>query len=221
MAAKSKISFLILFFLLLSASALTQTTYEVTPGVKNNQIVLQLANISQTESADDIHVKLVKSSDNLEFNKNEIELQNINSVEEKEVTFSFDVKYNAVITKPDTITFLVTGSNNVYLTKEFVLRYTAPTEYKLEQNYPNPFNPATKIRFTIPNVETRHASSLQTVSLKVFDILGNEVTTLINEPKETGYYEVEFNASSFASGVYIYRLSVGKFVSTKKMVLLK
>lgn len=220
MTTKSKISFLIFFFLLLSTSALTQTTYEVTPGVKNNQIVLQLANISQSEAVENLQIKLVKGSDNLEFNKKEIELQNINSVEEKDVTFSFDVKYNAVITKPDTIQFLITGSNNVHQTKEFVLRYTAPTEYKLEQNYPNPFNPTTKIRYTVPVRDAYYASPTH-VLLRVYDILGNEVTTLVNEPKETGYYEVEFNASSFASGVYVYRLSAGKFVSTKKMLMIK
>ena len=61
----------------------------------------------------------------------------------------------------------------------------------------------------------------QEVSLVVYDILGNEVTTLVNEQKEPGYYEVDFNASSFASGVYIYRLQSGSFVSTKKMMMLK
>lgn len=89
----------------------------------------------------------------------------------------------------------------------------AVTDYALEQNYPNPFNPSTTIKFQIP------ADGF--VTLKVYDILGNEVTTLINEEKPAGRYEVNFNASSLASGVYIYKIQAGSFISSKKMLLLK
>lgn len=92
-----------------------------------------------------------------------------------------------------------------------------PVEFKLEQNYPNPFNPSTKIRFSIPKV----GSGLVLTVLKVYDILGNEVATLVNEDKPAGRYEVEFNAASLASGVYFYQLKAGSFVETKKMILLK
>ncbi|NWG28557.1 MAG: T9SS type A sorting domain-containing protein, partial [Ignavibacteriaceae bacterium] len=99
------------------------------------------------------------------------------------------------------------------------------TTFNLEQNYPNPFNPSTKIKYTIPVVETRHASSLQFVTLKVYDILGNEIATLVNEEKPAGEYEVEFHTSSIqhhpASGIYFYQLKAGSFVETKKMILLK
>ena len=101
-----------------------------------------------------------------------------------------------------------------------------PEVFELEQNYPNPFNPTTKIRYSIPR-STEYYSVLQNVTLKVYDILGNEVATLVNEPKEPGYYEVEFsagsfgNATEFASGVYFYRLQAGSFISTKKMMLLR
>ena len=87
------------------------------------------------------------------------------------------------------------------------------TDYTLFQNYPNPFNPSTTIKFQIPNDGF--------VTLKVYDIIGNEVTTLINEQKPQGRYEVNFNASSLASGVYIYKLQAGSFADTKKMLLLK
>ncbi len=98
---------------------------------------------------------------------------------------------------------------------------TVVNDYFLSQNYPNPFNPTTKIKFTIPAVETRHASSQHAVSLKVFDILGNEVATLVNETKPSGTYEVEFNAEGLSSGVYFYQLKAGSFISTKKLLLLK
>ncbi len=97
--------------------------------------------------------------------------------------------------------------------------------FNLEQNYPNPFNPSTKIKYSIPVVETRHASSVQ---LKVYDILGNEVATLVNKQQQPGNYEVEFNSSAgtniyspLPSGIYFYQLKVGNYIQSKKMVLLK
>ena len=93
-----------------------------------------------------------------------------------------------------------------------------PNQFYLYQNYPNPFNPSTKIRYTIPAVGT---SLMKFVQLKVYDVLGNEVTTLVNEEKPTGYYEVNFNASQLASGIYFYKIQAGSFVSTKKMILLR
>jgi len=95
------------------------------------------------------------------------------------------------------------------------------TKFSLFQNYPNPFNPTTKIKYEIPNVETRHASSLQFIALKVYDILGNEVASLVNEEKQPGFYEVEFNAKELSSGIYYYQLNTGTFIQTKKMILLK
>ncbi len=92
--------------------------------------------------------------------------------------------------------------------------------FRLQQNYPNPFNPTTKIKYTIPFVETRHTSSVQ---LKVYDILGNEIATLVNKEQSPGEYEVEFDAGKYnlSSGIYFYQLKAGGFISTKKMILLK
>ena len=89
----------------------------------------------------------------------------------------------------------------------------APTKFSLEQNYPNPFNPSTQINWQSP------VGGRQT--LKVFDVVGREVATLINDYKEAGNYEVEFDASQLASGVYFYQLKVGSFIENKKMLLLK
>ncbi|MFC2094436.1 T9SS type A sorting domain-containing protein [Bacteroidota bacterium] len=97
--------------------------------------------------------------------------------------------------------------------------------FNLWQNYPNPFNPSTKIKFSIPVVETHSDVSLQT-TLKVYDVLGNEVAILVNEKKESGNYEVEFSVGqnsilSLSTGIYFYQLRVGNFIETKKMILLK
>jgi hypothetical protein len=103
----------------------------------------------------------------------------------------------------------------------------APNVFSLEQNYPNPFNPTTKIKYTIPVVETHRDASLL-VTLKVYDILGNEVATLVNEEQEPGVYEVEFSTESsfrlvrnLTSGIYFYQLRAGEFNQTKKMILLR
>ncbi len=94
------------------------------------------------------------------------------------------------------------------------------SNFSLSQNYPNPFNPSTKIKYSIPNIETSHSSIVQ---LKIYDILGREVATLVNETKQAGNYEVDFDADKFdlPSGIYFYQLSVGSFIQTKKMIFLK
>ncbi len=95
--------------------------------------------------------------------------------------------------------------------------------FALEQNYPNPFNPVTKIKYSIPQTNSPLPGGARggSTTLKVYDILGNEVATLVNEPKEPGIYEVEWNAEGFSSGVYFYRLQSGEFSSVKKLILLR
>jgi hypothetical protein len=88
-----------------------------------------------------------------------------------------------------------------------------PIEYKLNQNYPNPFNPKTLISYKLPEYGN--------VKLKIFDLLGKEISTLVDEEKPAGFYEVEFYATGLPSGIYFYQLRVGNFSDTKKMILLK
>jgi hypothetical protein len=88
-----------------------------------------------------------------------------------------------------------------------------PNKYELFQNSPNPFNPETKIRYQLPTASK--------VVIKIYNILGSEVMELVNEQKEAGIYEAEFNASNLSSGTYIYKISADNFVQTKKMILLK
>lgn len=88
-----------------------------------------------------------------------------------------------------------------------------PSTYELDQNYPNPFNPVTTIRFSIPEAGM--------VSLKIYDVLGREVASLVNEEKQAGVYTASFNAVNFPSGTYIYKITSGNFTYSRKMVLLK
>ncbi len=118
--------------------------------------------------------------------------------------------------------------DNIEIQKNVVTveeNYLRPAEFSLSQNFPNPFNPTTKIKYTIPAVGTKHAL---TVLLKIYDILGNEVATLVNKEQTAGNYVVTFDGSKLASGVYIYQLKVAStgghdagFTETKKLVLLK
>ncbi|MCW8805617.1 MAG: T9SS type A sorting domain-containing protein, partial [Ignavibacteriaceae bacterium] len=97
-------------------------------------------------------------------------------------------------------------------------------EFYLEQNYPNPFNPSTTIRYSIPNfIATPLERGMQSylVTLKVYDVLGNEIETIANEEKPAGSYEVEFIADGLTSGIYFYKLTAGSFAETKKMILMK
>jgi hypothetical protein len=99
--------------------------------------------------------------------------------------------------------------------------------FTLSQNYPNPFNPTTTIKFKIPQSPLPGGDGRGgLVTLKVYDVLGNEIATLVNEEKPAGSYEVEFNSHSgsvrnLPSGIYFYRLTVGRFADTKKLILLK
>jgi len=118
------------------------------------------------------------------------------------------------LNEPDT--GYVDGYRQLLLSESFMNvedENTIPLEFVLQQNYPNPFNPGTTISFSIP--ERAY------VNLKIYDVLGNEVVTLVSEEKDAGNHTVNFNASEFPSGAYFYQLNAGSFVETKKMLLLR
>ena len=146
----------------------------------------------------------------------------------------------------DTLTTIVTDTGRVVLAKVIpdngMLKVSpiTPTgvgdeihsidNFQLYQNYPNPFNPITKIKYTIPTPPSsspfaKGRSEVGFVTLKVYDMLGNEVATLVNENKSAGTYEVNFSAtggaSKLSSGIYYYQIKAGGYLETKKMVLLK
>jgi hypothetical protein len=106
-----------------------------------------------------------------------------------------------VITDQAVSKIIVSGSESI------------PTEFSLNQNYPNPFNPSTRISYSLP------ASS--DVTLKIFNSLGEEVATLVNQKQEAGRYELNFNSTGLASGMYLYKIQAGSFTQTKKMILMK
>ncbi len=126
-----------------------------------------------------------------------------NSTQSSDVTVDYNTAYSATASfsiTPESVTSVKQSSNTV-------------TNFVLNQNYPNPFNPTTVISYSIPN-ETR-------VTLRVYNILGKEVATLVNGEKPAGNYNIIFNGSNLASGVYFYQLTAGNFMATKKLMLIK
>jgi hypothetical protein len=124
--------------------------------------------------------------------------------------FAHDLKID------DNILFIATNSYGLYELQNptnIVEENNLLSTYQLYQNYPNPYNPTTKIKFTIPRSEL--------VKIKVYDILGKEIQILLNEYKQAGVYEVEFDASNLPSGIYFYRMISGDYLGTKKMILLR
>jgi hypothetical protein len=137
----------------------------------------------------------------------------------------FDKSGSVLATAPDQSTSFVPSSSSQW--GRFAIRIgdiplgvepvgnNIPASYSLSQNYPNPFNPKTIIKFTIPSFEGG-----MTV-LKVYDVLGKEVATLINENLKAGSYETEFDGSNLSSGIYFYKLKTNNFSSVKRMLLVK
>jgi hypothetical protein len=179
--------------------------------------------------------RIIVDSDTLQFNQYCYDLENgwvmlaaqpdslLTVIVEAIVSWDIDMGITNWDQDKGNYLFLNT-SNPVFVNTEELL----PDGFVLYQNYPNPYNPSTKIKYTIPSVGT---SLMKFVHLKVYDILGNEVATLVNEEQSPGDYEVEFsaiggsasggNVYSLPSGIYFYQLKAGSFIQTKKMVLIR
>jgi uncharacterized Ntn-hydrolase superfamily protein len=148
-----------------------------------------------------------------------------------------DGTYETTVTAPvavgsDTISAkVISGTDTIKIFWKAIVTYANPTSinenpvtpnsFYLYQNSPNPFNPSTIIKYTIPNVSTSGAKQFQFVTLKVYDVLGNEVATLVNEEKLVGTYEITWYAANLPSGIYFYTINAGSFIETKKMMLMK
>lgn len=202
---------LIIVFLLTTIITIGQTVYKVEPGSKGNTILLEIENESEAQSINGIRVNLANQISSLLFRKTEERIERIEKRAEAE--FKFDVEREVSSNKIDTLKFIVTGSNGIIEEKEILIGYTIPTVFKLEQNYPNPFNPSTKIEYQLP-ADGR-------VTIKVFNVLGQEVRTLLDEVKSAGYYTIEFKCNGLSSGIYFYSLFTENYRMIKKMVLLK
>ena len=194
----------------------------------------QIASDPDTIPSDGISQALItitprNNSDTLLAGGLQVVLSNTGAGSIGSVTDLGDGTYQAEITSPvtagtDTISAaIISAGDTVSVHTKAVIIYIAPTSIKddypsagsyfLFQNYPEPFNPSTTIKYRV--------SEVSFVTLKVYDVIGNEIATLVNQEKPKGSYKVDFNAASLPSGVYFYQLKAGSYLNTRKMVLLK
>lgn len=197
----------------LSSIMIAQTIYEVTPGTKGNEIILTIENESGSTNAKNLQIRAIKSPEEIKFKSALVSIGEIEKENSKDIGLEFDVEREAKSGSRDTLVINISDENGSSWQKEIIVEYAKPDVYSLRQNYPNPFNPATKIEYQLPE-EKR-------VVIKVYNAIGQEVTTLIDEVKPAGFYTEKFNASQYASGMYIYRMIAGDYVSIKKMMLIK
>jgi hypothetical protein len=180
-----------------------QTVYLVTPDTKGNTIELTVVNESNRTPAEDVQITFTRRPEHLTFTSTEQIVRSIPPAHNSAVRFTFDVTRSAPIHGQDTLGFSITDTRGLMLTKSMIVRYSAPVTFALDQNFPNPFNPTTTIRYQLP-VDGR-------VALRIYDVLGREVQTLVDEAKPAGFHEATLNATALASGVYFYRLEAVSF----------
>jgi len=211
---------LLLAVLFFSYSAYCQTVYKLPYAGKDNRVELTVSNTS-TLSAEGVNITVGSCPTWIKMKEVEEAIGEISSNKEETFAFNFDVEKTAPTGEEGTISFIITSSNKESWTKEIKVEASAPDKYELFQNYPNPYNPTTRISYQLP-LDSR-------VTIEIYDILGREVSTLVNnEEKKAGYYENNFCANGLSSGVYIYRLTAKsksgapkEYDSIKKMMLIK
>jgi hypothetical protein len=187
---------------------------------KGNVIELSVANSSYI-TANQIKVEATGIPEGIEFAEKTVTIKDIKANEEQIASFTFSVDKTAKVNKEQTLTFTITDKTGQTWTKDIKVNIAPPMTYELCQNYPNPFNPTTTIEYQLPGTG-EHFS----VSLKIYDVIGREVITLVNEQQEPGYYQKTFNASQLASGMYVYQLIAidrqnNKHTFQKKMMLVR
>jgi len=209
---------LILLLMLTATIGSGQQVHTLLPDTKNNKIELTVANQASL-LAGNVEVRLVRHPSHVIFSSMDQILDSIAPGQEQTVVFLFDAARSAPVNKRDTLEFRITDKRGSVWKKSVIVSYAGPTTFALDQNFPNPFNPTTKIQYQVPT-DSR-------VSLKVYDVLGREVVTLVNEGRPAGYHDVQWNATDLASGVYFYRIEAHSldgghgFQSVKKLTVVK
>jgi hypothetical protein len=214
-------------FVIVCAAGYAQTVYEIVPGSKNNLFELSLANNTKS-NFQSVNVNVQEAPVWVEFSSNELSFNNIKTSEKQTAQFYFNISDNAPIGEETIIKFRITDNTNRSWFKSYNIKVTPPKVFEVYQNYPNPFNPSTTIKYSIPQDAF--------VTIKVFNVLGEEVSVLVNKEMKTGIHEVVFDATNlssgfsagggYASGVYLYVVeakgtSGTKYFDTKKMILLR
>ncbi len=172
--------------------------YKVSFSSTGNIIELTVENASSL-MANDIQVKPVNLPTWIRMNVTEITFDHVKPGSAKTANFTFSVDKTAPINSEQTLRFTVTSQAKEEWTKEISISVAPPEKFELFQNYPNPFNPTTTFDYILPN-ESK-------VTLVIYDVLGKEIATLVDEVQGAGYHERTWNAANIASGVYFFRAS--------------
>jgi hypothetical protein len=193
--------------------------HDVQRGTRQNTIALDITN-RRGSTIHDLTVRVTHLPDWITITASGMERTAIAPDSVVEAVISFDVSSTAKMGASGDIVIVITAGDGVVARKSISVAVAVPTVYELSQNYPNPFNPTTTIEYQLP------ADGF--VTLKVYDTLGREVATLVNEQQKADYYKATFNGGSLASGVYFYRLQIhpntkgdGGFTAVKRLMVLK
>ncbi len=201
-------------FVFVASAALSQELYRIPFCSQGNTLALTIVNVSPT-TATRVTAETSETPSWLKLSERVLAIEQLKPGEEKTVTFTFAVDKLAPVEKEQSLTFVVKSQIGESWTKEIRVTVAPPQKFELYQNYPNPFNPTTTICYQLPN-ETR-------VNLKIYNVIGQEVATLVDAQRQPGYYQEVFDATRYASGMYIYCLTytdeAGKQASAKKAMM--
>ena len=191
--------------------------YQLPFASSGNTIELAVANTATSPLAG-VKVEARDIPTWLKFAATEQRIALLKAQQELAVTFAFSVDKTAPVQKNQTLRFVIVAPSGEQWTKEITVAVAAPSKFEVYQNYPNPFNPNTAISYQL--------SAASKVSLKIYNLLGQEVTSLVDEDRLAGYHQETWDATRCASGVYVYQLMAtdeqgSKQVARKRMLLLK
>jgi len=214
---KLKKGILLIAVLAVATCAMAQQPYSIPLASTDNSIELTVANTS-TLPLVGVTIEATGLPGWLRFQERKQSIALLKANQELPVLFTFSVDKSAPMKQDQTISFVVSSSTGEKWTKEIKVAVSPPEHFELFQNYPNPFNPTTTISYQLPR-DSR-------VSLKIFNLLGQEVASLVDENRLAGYHEEHWDARGFASGIYIYQLSLAnensdRQVARRRMILLK
>jgi hypothetical protein len=211
------IGIVIAILLNISSGISQEKVYEAPFGTAGNVIELTVGNKMAT-AAREVKVEVRAVPEGIKFEENKKTIEGIKPNEEEAVEFRFTIEKTVEIEKEQVIEFQLTDTTGMMWKKEIRLKVLPPETYELYQNYPNPFNPITTIEYQLPEASK--------VTMKVYDILGREVATLVDDEIKAGYHTATFDGSKHASGIYFVRITAQgsdakPYIKTMKIVLMK
>jgi hypothetical protein len=205
----------IIALLVLVSVSLSQEPYRIPFASKGNSIELTIANTSAV-AASEISVEATSVPSWIVLSQRTVTFDQLGGNEEHPATFTFSVDKKATVNKEETISFTIKSQSGETWSKEIKVKVSPPEKFELFRNYPNPFNPTTTISYQL--------SADSRVILKVFNVIGQEVATLVDGQRGAGYHQEVFDASRCASGMYVYRIvytdASGKQSSDRKTMML-